>query len=285
MDFLYKIAKSRNNDDSDHSSAIATTTGNAIAGGLGVIGNTLAVRHLLLDGDIVKHMLYSGDDADVDLAEAKKLRKRMDDLAGVHGFKRSRNQNKWVDATGKGRDSIYFDPQKTHSMWVGGPHMNPNPNNPKKKFKHWRRTIKLGDSPTLRRDYVLAHELGHAMQSKPLLAAYGPAAKMLKPSIGALGVSGFLRNGHNDELHDKIDAGIAGVGTLGGAVLTGIEADASWRGSKGLATAPTRWGRIKQRAQAFRGVPTYASLAVVPAAMYFGGKWAREVANKNADNK
>lgn len=282
MDFLYKFAKEiPNTYDADHSSAIATTTGNAIAGGLGFTGNILAAKNLLLDGDIGKHVLYSGDDADVDLTEAKKLRKRMDQLAGAHGFKRSRNQNKWVDATGKGRESIYFNPKNINPLHAGGPHMDPNPKNPKKELKNWRRTIRLGDSPALRRDHILAHELGHAMQSKPLIGAYNLGAQSLKATTALLGISGLLRDGHNDEIHDKIDAGIAGVGTLGGAIMTGVEADASWRGSKGLATAPTRWGRLKQRAQAFRGVPTYAALSVIPGAMYLTGKALRNrVGNK-----
>lgn len=286
MDFLYKIAKSKREDGSDSKPALATTAGNLAAIGTGLAANTAAFNHGLLGGEPEKYMpFYMGDGARVNKDEYSKLTKTLDDMTSQFGYKRTTNYdsgaNVWEDVTGKGRDPIHFDPRDTKSMAQKGPHMMPNPTDPTNPFGKWTRTIHLGDAPELRKPHILAHELGHAMQSKGKLMAYGPGAVV--GGIGALGLlgSGAMRDRDNADIMDKADAGFATLGTLGGLTVTGIEADASWRGSKVLADAPTRWGRIKQRAQAFRGVPTYATLAAIPGAMYFAGKKLREAtANK-----
>ena len=288
MDFLYKLAKSTREDVYDTTAPLATTTGNAAALGAGVAANTAAVNRVLLGGNPDKYVpFYSGPDKHVNNAEYDKLTKTLDDMAGKFGYKRTTNEkagtNVWEDVTGKGRDPIHFDPRDTKSFSQRGPHVMPNPVDATKPFGKWTRTIHLGDAPDLRKPHILAHELGHAVQSKRKLMAYGPG--MIATGVGTLGLlgSGVMRSGENSDTHDKVDAGLATLGTLGGLTVTGIEADASWRGSKTLATAPTRWGRIKQRAQAFRGVPSYAALAAIPGAMYFAGKKLREATSNKED--
>ena len=282
MNFLYKIAKSRSNDDADTKPALVTTGGNLAAIGAGVAANEAAVTHLLLDGKKKKYApSYLGKDAIVSDKERESLIKTMDEFAGKMGYKRDYADGPWKDVSGKGRDSIWFDPRMTHSMERGGPKMEYHPEDVMEPFKKWHRNIHLGDSPHLRQRHILAHELGHAMQGKGKLLAYGPSAALLGIGVSGLGATGLVRDSHNSDTVDKVDAGLATLGTAGGLTLTGIEADASWRGSKVLADAPTRWGRIKQRAQAFRGVPSYAALSAVPAAMYFTGKALRNrIGNK-----
>ena len=286
MDFLYKIAKRKREEGYDPQPALATTVGNAAALGAGVAANTAAVNYGLLGGEPKKYMpFYDGLDKAVNDAEYDKLTKTLDDMTSPFGYKRTTNaefgENVWEDVTGKGRDPIHFDPRNTKSFAQKGPHVLPKPVDANNPFGKWTRTIHLGDAPELRKPHILAHELGHAMQGKGKLLAYGPGA--IATGVGTLGLlaSGVMRDRENSDTYDKVDAGMATLGTLGGLTVTGIEADASWRGSKVLADAPTRWGRIKQRAQAFRGVPTYASLAAIPGAMYFAGKKLREAtANK-----
>lgn len=282
MDFLYKLAKNSSNNDSDSTSALATTGGNIAAIGTGVAANTAAVNKLILDGQPEKYSpFYFGEDAEVSKKERKTLLKTMDEFAGKMGYKRNFKGGPWEDVSGKGRDPIWFDPDMTHSMNRGGPKMQPSPDDINEPFKKWNRWIHLGDSPHLRQRHILAHELGHAMQGKGKLLAYGPGLIATGAGVLGLGATGLLRDDNTSDTLDKVDAGLAALGTAGGLTVTGIEADASWRGSKVLADAPTRWGRIKQRAQAFRGVPSYAALAAIPGAMYLTGKALRNrIGNK-----
>lgn len=286
MNFLYKFAKSRSNDDADTKPALVTTGGNLAAIGAGVAANEAAVTNLLLDGKKKKYApTYLGKDAIVSDKERESLIKTMDEFAGKMGYKRDPADvpwgGPWTDVSGKGRDPIWFDPRMTHSMESGGPKMEFDLAAAIDPSEKLHRHIRLGDSPHLRQRHILAHELGHAMQGRGKLIAYMPSAALLGTGISGLGVTGIIRDSHNSDALDKVDAGLAALGTAGGLTLTGIEADASWRGSKVLADAPTRWGRIKQRAQAFRGVPSYAALSAVPAAMYFTGKALRNrIGNK-----
>ena len=89
------------------------------------------------------------------------------------------------------------------------------------------------------------------------------------PEVLGLGATGLLRDDDTSDTLDKVDVGLAYIRYCRRFnKVTGIEADASWRGSKALADAPTRWGRIKQRAQAFRGVLICSVSKLFPAAMY-----------------
>lgn len=271
MNFFYKLASERDENPARHASTFAGTmagAGAATAANLGALA-------------IASPDWKKGTLSNAKLNDKKRLSKYMDDLASAHGYQLDvdnmsefSSNRKYKDISGKNRPSIDFDP--TYASYSGAHMATMNDDS---------RHIHLGRSRSSRSKGTLAHEFGHAMQNKKQLEFVHKAQRLYGPAASGLMASALLRTSTSadSEFLDKVDAGLATVGTAGFLPTIYNEIDASRRGSVTLGTAPTRWGRIKQRAQAFKGVPTYIAAGSIPAAMYFGGKWAREAANKKAD--
>lgn len=271
MNFFYKLASERDDNPARHASTFAGTVlgaGTATAANMGAL--TLA-----------RPDWRKGPLSNAKLNDKKRLSKTMDDLASAHGYQLDvdnmgeySSTRKYKDISGKNRPPISFDP--AHASFNGA-HMG--------TLADDSRHISLGRNRSSRSKGTLAHEFGHAMQNKKQLVFAHKARRVFDPATFGLAASALLRTSTSadSDFLDKMDAGLATVGTASFLPTIYNEIDASRRGSTTLGTAPTRWGRIKQRAQAFKGVPTYLATGALPAAMYFGGKWAREAANKKAE--
>ena len=271
MNFFYKLASNKEENPAVYSSTTAGTMLGAGAAGVGSLGAlALAVPDW-----------KKGPLSNARLHDASRLSKQMDDLATAHGYGLDYSQMSsysshrvYKDTTGKNRPHIGFDPTDASFM---GAHMATGTDN--------RRNISLGRYRSSRSHGTLAHEFGHALQSKKQLNFVHAARRPYGAATSGLLASSLLRTStsNDNEFLDKVDAGLATVGTASFLPTVYNEIDASRRGSVTLGTAPTRLGRIKQRAQAFKGVPTYLAAAATPAAMYFGGKYMREAATKKSE--
>lgn len=113
----------------------------------------------------------------------------------------------------------------------------------------------------LKRNGILAHEMGHAEDPK-LLTTLNPLGKMV--SGGATLVSAFVRPQSAARLAAKI-------GTLGYGGTLASEISASTRGYKMLGDAGAE--KFSDKIQAASGLPTYILSALLPAMTYKGRKF------------
>lgn len=118
-------------------------------------------------------------------------------------------------------------------------------------------TISIGKRGNLRNKGVLAHEFGHHLQS-PTMRRIHTAAQLtgkVSPVLAGINtVVGPFTYGLPATI--AINKGLAGATAAAGATVAGSELQASYLGTKHLG------GRVKHRARAFAGVPTYLANAV-----------------------
>lgn len=271
MNFFYKLASNKEENPAAYSS---TTAGTMLGAGAATAANMGALAIAVPDW-------HKGPVSTSKLNDKRRLSKQMDDLASAHGYSLDddnmssfSSRRAYKDTTGKNRPSFSFDP--TDASYSGA-HMATTMDG--------SRNISLGRYRSSRSHGTLAHEFGHAMQSQKQLQFVHNARRAYAPATSGLLASSLLRTStsNDNEFLDKLDAGLAAVGTASFLPTVYNEIDASRRGSVSLGTASTRLGRIKQRAQAFKGVPSYLAAASVPGAMYFGGKYMREAATKKSE--
>jgi hypothetical protein len=106
-------------------------------------------------------------------------------------------------------------------------------------------------------DHVRAHEVGHVLQ-KPTMAKAMTKKLLLKSSMLGAGAA-LVGTGSQ---HDKTATGIAGLATAAALPTMVNEIDASAKGYRVMRKLGA--GRVNS-AKAFIGVPTYASVASIPA--------------------
>ena len=117
-------------------------------------------------------------------------------------------------------------------------------------------TIRIGKRSALRNKGVLAHEFGHHLQG-PKMRKIDQIARFTTsnaPRLAALNTAvGPFTYGLPATI--AINKGLAGVTAAAGATVAGSELQASYLGTKHLG------GRVKHRARAFAGVPSYVAAA------------------------
>jgi hypothetical protein len=184
---------------------------------------------------------------------------------------------------GIGTDKAFYNPSKNRTVYLdfknnflfrkSGPHMQPSPADLN------TRMVRVGkgvySSPE-----ILSHELGHSLQSTPLLAAYGAGRILNGLSIPVLAGVGSIRY-RDPEKQNKIDRyakyGV-GIGTLAGLLNVGVELDASYKGYKMLRDSGlmTPDAPLSKKLAPFVGIPTYLAVAAAPAAAYYGSRYLPE---------
>lgn len=134
-----------------------------------------------------------------------------------------------------------------------GPHFNPVTNTVGLDSHNGKRVL-----PT---NGVLAHELGHSMQSKGLLTGHALSRGLL----GASSLGSYLVNDRETGRDNAIAGGVAALPMLY------TEFDASRRGSNLLASAAAAAGKklpLAKRLSPFVGLPTYMLAAAQPAIVH-----------------
>jgi hypothetical protein len=131
-------------------------------------------------------------------------------------------------------------------------------------------------------DYVRAHEAGHVAQDlgksrgRLIRTSVGRLAIQLAP----LGAASALVN--KDSANDGLAAGVAAAGTLAAAPVVANEINASVRGYKIM----RRLGSSRLRATgAFLGLPTYATIAAMPALGWMARKHRQKKDEKMKQQK
>lgn len=164
---------------------------------------------------------------------------------------------------------ILLDYAANSNMAKYGPHMEPFGEDFSRRF------VRVGKGKFGTKG-VLSHELGHALQSKGILTAYGITTPATIASIPILAAVGAYRS-KDPEKQKKLDRyakyGV-GAATLGGLFTAGVEANASYKGYKmlrnsGILKADSP---LKEKLEPFVGLPTYLALAAAPAAAYYGSR-------------
>lgn len=184
---------------------------------------------------------------------------------------------------GIGADNALYNPNMNRTVYLdfknnflfrrAGPHMQPSPTDLN------TRMVRVGkgvySSPE-----ILSHELGHSLQSTPLLAAYGAGRILNGLSVPILAGVGSIRC-KDPEKQNKIDRyakyGV-GIGTLAGLLNVGVELDASYKGYKMLRDSGlmTPDAPLSKKLGPFVGIPTYLAVAAAPAAAYYGSRYLPE---------
>lgn len=211
-----------------------------------------------------------------------RARRNMDRIAKQHGYLYT-GDNTWHNtATGKTfrLDNVQNGPGKTT---LGGPHMMGQEGSSllrklDKKVVNFAQdklnipmtegafssalgasdydTIRIGKRGGLRNKGVLAHEFGHHLQG-PKMRKIDQIARLTAgnaPRLAALNtVVGPFTYGLPATI--AINKGLAGATAAAGATVAGSELQASYLGTKHLGN------RVKHRARAFAGVPSYLASA------------------------
>lgn len=131
-------------------------------------------------------------------------------------------------------------------------------------YNHLTDTVgldKVNGRRSLPTNGVLAHELGHARQSKGLLAGYG----LSKGLLGASSLGSFLVQDKDSGRNNAIAGSVASLPMLY------TEFDASRRGAGLLSSAARAAGKklpIAKRLSPFVGFPTYMFAAAQPAIVH-----------------
>lgn len=135
----------------------------------------------------------------------------------------------------------------------------------KKEFGN--KALMIGGGAGFNSRGTIAHEMGHALQSKRLVSAAAHTTPLLRGAALLPAIDAATREDSNG------GAG-AVLATALNAPLVAAEVDASYRGSKLLG------GSLKNRLTAFRGVPTYLMAAATPALAYGAIKAGKPLVNK-----
>lgn len=226
--------------------------------------------------------------------------KEMEELLATRGFHRVGSYD-----VGKGtatrfrspkyKQQVIYDPNNP-SIAMGGPNMSPyvkqkrvlkiNPltgkmarmpeGNP--EFNWDRRMVHVGKG-SLGKTSILAHELGHSLQSKATLKANILGKKLVGPTGFIAGAAGSLRSDDPEiqKRMDRVGMSAAGIGALGGLTTAATEFDASLKGYKMMRDAGKFKGLkglrgISKRLSPFGGVPSYLAVSAAPAAAYYGAR-------------
>lgn len=129
------------------------------------------------------------------------------------------------------------------------------------------KALMIGSGAGFNSTGTIAHEMGHALQSKRLMSAAARATPYLRGSALLPAIDAAMR--------DDSDGGAGAIlGTAMHLPVVAAEVDASYRGSKLLG------GSLKNRLTAFRGVPTYLMAAATPALTYGAIKAGKPLVNK-----
>ena len=238
-----------------------------------IFDNVPAIKNRLKDG-------YSMEELDFKNSRAQK---NMDSIAKQHGYEYQGNNTWHNPKTGKKfqLNNVYDGLSATS---VAGPHMTPGGlgkgwNTAVDKVEQAGRnaglnlrlgkvridtdafpdvdTISIGKRGGLRNKGVLAHEFGHHLQSSTM-RNIDRAARLtgkVAPVLGAINTTvGPFTYGLPATI--AINKGLAGATAAAGATVAGSELQASYLGTKHLGN------RVKHRARAFVGVPTYVAEAL-----------------------
>ena len=255
-----------------------------LAGGVGTVGNLAAVtaakgvlaakKQQGLDlfgqphGSEVKPMMAWGGTTE----EAnEKLRKATEEV----NARNRKVQREYLRSNPDARRSEVLDRfarRKGYDIAAGDPGVAPKGSVPGKK----RGIFQRGHADP---DFIRAHEAGHVAQNlggkKLPLTNISRQAFMLAP----LGAASALVN--KDKSNDKVATGIAAAGTLAALPTLHNEVDASVRGYKIM----RKLGSTRLRAAgAFAGVPTYATIAAMPA-LGWGARKLRQARSEKKESK
>jgi hypothetical protein len=254
-----------------------------LAGGVGILGNAAAAaaahgvmgakKQQGLDffgqprGSEMKPMMAFGKTTE----EADEKLRRATEEVNVRNRKVQREYLRSDPAARRSEVLDRFARRKGYDIAVGDPGIAP---------KGWagrsRGIFQRGhDAP----DFIRAHEAGHVAQNlggKNLpLTKISRQAFMLAP----LGATSALVN--KDRSNDKVATGIAAAGTLAALPTLHNEVDASVRGYKVM----RKLGSSRMRAAgAFVGVPTYATIAAMPA-LGWGARKLRQARSEKKEPK
>lgn len=254
-----KRAAAKQQSDTTQSNRITKNVIPAVAGSAGVlsvdVGSTVANATYMRYND-----LLNSRSTPLGERAVQKQNRAFNSVAKKMGYK-------------QGADGMYYHPtRKGRPLWFTGSISDLGAAYADKDIYNETRAA---GSPRIDRDQVsmyrstryrdkgmMAHELGHSLQSKSFMRRMFQGEKLRKGSI--LGIIGA--NIVNPEFDTTP---IAALGTVGGLTNLAGEMHASYLGSKAFRS---KRGKLS----AFRGVPTYAMIAATPYLAHKASQWTKE---------